>query len=154
MAERVDVKGISPEAYRAMAGLEHFVHASGLEPAMVELVKIRASQINGCGYCLDMHAKDARAAGEREDRIYLLSAWHDARCYSPRERAALAWAEALTALPDHGAPDALYRSVREHFSEEELVALTMAVVAINGWNRLMVAFGREVGSYRPRAAER
>src|SRR5690348_12093446 len=134
-----------------MAGLERRVKTeSGLEPALVELVKLRASQINGCGYCLDMHSKDARAAGETEQRIYVLSAWREAPFYTPRERAALAWAEAVTLISE-GVTDELYESVREHFTEKELVDLTLAIVTINGWNRLAISLGADVGSYQPKA---
>jgi AhpD family alkylhydroperoxidase len=128
------------------------VRASGLERSLIELVKIRASQLNGCAFCLDMHTKDARAAGESEQRIYVLSAWRDAPFYSERERTALDWTEALTRLTPDGVPDELYERARKVFNEVELVNLTMAVVAINGWNRLSVAFrSPEPGSYTPPA---
>jgi AhpD family alkylhydroperoxidase len=132
-----------------MLGLEHYVRSSGLEPSLLELVKLRASQINGCGYCLDMHSKDARAQGETEQRIYVLSAWREAPFYTARERAALAWTEALTKIADTEITDTLYDSARAQFSEKELVDLTMAVITINGWNRLSISFGTEVGSYQP-----
>ncbi|HET6629802.1 MAG TPA: carboxymuconolactone decarboxylase family protein [Woeseiaceae bacterium] len=151
MSERIAFKKLVPEAYRAMLGLERYVHGTELEPALLELVRMRASQLNGCAYCLDMHSKDARAAGESEQRLYLLSAWREAPFYSERERAALAWAEAVTLLPGSGVSDEVYAQARIHFGEEELVKLTMAVVAINGWNRLEVAFRGEVGSYQARA---
>ena len=152
MSERIPFKRVAPGAYQAMSGLEKYVHASGLEESLLELVKIRASQLNGCAFCLDMHTKDARAAGESEQRIYVLSAWRDAPFYSERERAALAWTEALTRLPPDGVPDELYERARKVFNEVELVNLTMAVVAINGWNRLSVAFrSPEPGSYTPPA---
>lgn len=151
MTERLDFKRTLPEAYQAMLGLERVVHASGLEGPLLELVKIRASQINRCAFCLDMHTKDARAAGEREDRIHVLPAWREAPLYSERERAALEWTEALTLLPESGAPDDVYRHAAEQFSAEELVTLTLAVVAINGWNRLEVGFRGQPGTYRPRA---
>ncbi|MGH7620244.1 MAG: carboxymuconolactone decarboxylase family protein, partial [Gemmatimonadaceae bacterium] len=124
----------------------------GLEHSLLELVKLRASQINGCAYCLDMHAKDARAAGESEQRICVLSTWREAPFYSARERAALAWTEAVT-LINAGVTDELYESVREHFNEKELVDLTMAIITINGWNRLAIGLGADVGSYRPLARE-
>lgn len=133
-----------------MRGLESYVKESGLEPSLIELVKIRASQINGCAYCLDMHTKDARAEGESEQRLYTLSAWRETPFFSDRERAALAWTEALTLLPETAAPDEVYELAREHFSEKELVDLTMAIVAINGWNRLTVGFRTEPGSYKRR----
>jgi AhpD family alkylhydroperoxidase len=136
-----------------MSGLEKYVHASGLEEPLLELVKIRASQINGCAFCLDMHIKDARAAGETEERFYLLNAWEEAPNYSSRERAALAWTEAVTLISEDRVPDAVYQLARTEFSEKELVDLTMAVVAINGWNRLEIAFRGEPGLYKPRKAE-
>jgi len=129
------------------------VHAAGrLEPALVELVLMRVSQINGCAFCLDMHSKDARAAGETEQRLYLLSAWRETRFFSPRERAALAWAEAVTQLGGHGVPDAVYDEARAQFDEKALVDLTLAIVAINGWNRLAIPFRSEAGSYQPPSA--
>ncbi|HJQ20511.1 MAG TPA: carboxymuconolactone decarboxylase family protein [Gemmatimonadaceae bacterium] len=146
---RLDYAKASPDAYRAQAQVEAFVRTCGLEKSLIELVKIRASQLNGCGFCVDMHTKDARAAGETEQRIYVLSAWREAPFYTPRERAALAWAEALTLLASGPPDDALQREVRQHFDERELVNLTLAVIAINGWNRLAVPFHTEVGSYQP-----
>jgi len=152
MGPRLDYSKADPEALRAMAGLERYSHQSGLEPSLLELVKMRASQINGCAYCLDMHSKDARAAGESEQRLYVLNAWREAPFYSDRERAALAWTEAVTLISEGGVSDELFASAREHFSEQELVALTMAVIAINGWNRLAIGFrSLEVGSYQPKA---
>ena len=144
---RLDYRKSFPEALRAMAGLEDAVEASGLEPELLELVKMRASQLNGCAYCLDMHSKDARARDESEQRLHVLAAWREAPFYSERERAALAWCEALTLLPETGAPDAVYAQAREQFDEQELVALTLAIVAINGWNRFAVGFRTEVGGY-------
>ena len=148
-SERLNYSKASPGAFRAMAGLERFVHSSGLEPSLLELVKMRASQINGCAYCLDMHWKDARAAGESEQRLYSLDAWRETPFYSERERAALAWTEAVTLIAATHAPDELYEEVRQHFNEEELVNLTMAIVAINGWNRLSISFRAEPGTYQP-----
>ncbi len=148
MGSRVDYRHATPAALQAMSGLERYVRSSGLEPSLLELVKLRASQINGCGYCLDMHSKDARAQGETEQRIYVLSAWREAPFYTARERAALAWTEALTKIADTEITDALYDSARAQFSEKELVDLTMAVITINGWNRLSMSFGTEVGSYQ------
>jgi AhpD family alkylhydroperoxidase len=149
MQARIDLTKISPAAYTAMAGLEGFVRGSGLDPALLHLVRMRASQINGCAYCLDMHSKDARAAGETEQRLYLLDAWREVDLYSERERAALEWTEALTRITEGHVPDAVYAAVREHFSEAELINLSLAVVAINGWNRLSIAFRTEAGHYRP-----
>lgn len=142
------------DAFQAMLGLGAAVNRSGLEPALLELVKIRASQINGCGYCLDMHTKDARANGETEQRLYLLSAWCDANVYSERERAALAWTEAVTRLEGQEVPDEVFELARAQFTEEELVALTLAIVAINGWNRLSIAFRRPAGDYQPGSLNR
>ncbi len=146
---RVEFAKVFPEALQAMFALERAVRKSSLEPALLELVKLRASQLNGCGYCIDMHTKDARARGETEQRLYLTSAWREAPCYTERERAALEWAEALTLLPATGAPDAAYERVAAAFSQEEIVALTLAIVAINGWNRFAVGLRAPVGSYQP-----
>ena len=150
MQSRLDVQRIDPQAYRAMAGLEAYVRNSGLEPSLVELVKMRASQINGCAYCIDMHSKDARAQGETEQRLYALNAWRETPFYSDRERAALAWTEALTLVSETHAPDDVYEEARGHFSEAELVALTMAIVAINSWNRLAIGFRAVPGTYQPK----
>jgi len=135
-----------------MLGVQKYVDNSALEHSLLELVKMRASQINGCAYCLDMHSKDARAAGESEQRLYLLNAWHEAPVYTDRERAALEWTEAVTRVSDSHVPDGVFDSARRHFSEEELVDLTMAIVAINGWNRLCVSFRVQAGSYEPAVA--
>ncbi|HZR91732.1 MAG TPA: carboxymuconolactone decarboxylase family protein [Gaiellaceae bacterium] len=144
---RLDYKGTFPEAYEAMRGLERAVRGSTLEPGLLELVKLRASQLNGCAYCLDMHSKDARALGEDEQRLHVLAGWQEAPFYSPRERAALAWCEALTLLPQTGAPDDVYARLEAEFTAEEIVALTFQIVAINGWNRIAVGFRAPVGSY-------
>lgn len=144
---RLDYGRTLPSALKAMGGLEHAVRESTLEPDLLELVRMRASQLNGCAYCLDMHSKDARARGVSEQRLHVLAAWREAPFYSARERAALAWCEALTLLPETGAPDAVYAQAREQFDEKELVALTLAIVAINGWNRLAVGFRSAVGDY-------
>lgn len=152
MKARLDYTKVSPKALQAMFGLETYVNRAGLERGLLELVKMRASQLNGCAYCLDMHSKDARAAGETEQRLYLLDAWREAPCYTPRERAALAWTEAVTRIDSGHVPDAVYAETREHFTEQELVDLTLAVVAINGWNRLAIAFRAEAGSYQPARA--
>ena len=149
MKPRIDVTRVSPKVLQAMYGLQNTVNSSGLERNLLELVKMRASQINGCAYCLDMHSKDARAAGETEQRLYMLDAWREAPLYSERERAALEWTEALTLIGEGHVPDAVYASAREHFSEEELVNLALAVVTINGWNRFSIAFRAEAGKYRP-----
>jgi AhpD family alkylhydroperoxidase len=149
MSERIAYSKVTPEGYRAMAGLERYVRESGLEPSLLELVKLRASQINGCAYCIDMHWKDARARGESEQRLYGLMAWRESPYYSERERAALAWTEAVTLIADSHVPDDLYEEVRQHFNETELVNLTFALVAINGWNRLAISFRTEPGTYQP-----
>lgn len=149
MDMRIDYPAVAPEGMKAMLGLERHVRTSGLDRTVVELVKVRASQINGCAYCIDMHTKDARAAGETEQRLYGLSAWRETPFYTERERAALAWAEALTRIADDGVDDALFESVRAHFSEKELTDLSLAVVLINGWNRFAIAFRSPVGSYQP-----
>lgn len=150
---RLDYSSILPAGLKGMLGLERAVHESSLEPELLELVRQRASQINGCAYCLDMHSKDARARGEDEQRLHVLAAWREAPFYSERERAALAWCESLTRLPETGAPDADYAPLVELFSEGEIAALTYAIVAINGWNRLAVGFRSPVGDYvSPHAA--
>ena len=151
MSARIDYKKASPGGFQAMLGLENHVRQSGLEPSLLELVKTRVSQINGCAYCLDMHTKDARAAGETEQRLYLLPAWRETTFYSGRERAALAWAEAVTLLAAQAPSDALYDEVRQQFDDKALVDLTLAIVAINGWNRLAVSFRAEAGSHQPAA---
>lgn len=149
MAARIDAAKVAPGAYRAMLGLEKYLHDCGLETALLDLVRMRASQLNGCAFCLDMHSKDARAAGETEQRLYLLAGWREAPFYSERERAALAWTEALTLIADGHAPDEIYHQVRQQFSEKELADLSLAIVAINGWNRLAIGLRSEVGWYRP-----
>jgi AhpD family alkylhydroperoxidase len=145
--QRIDYASVSPAGMRAMVGLQHAVDAAGLEPLLLELVKMRASQINGCAYCLDMHSKDARALGESEQRLDLLAAWREAPCYDARERAALAWCEDLTLISEEGAPDAVYAELEQSFSLDEIVALTLAIVAINGWNRLAISMRTPVGGY-------
>ena len=139
----------APQGLKAMLNFQMHVNGANLDHAMIRLVKMRVSQINGCAYCLDMHSKDARAAGETEQRLYLLSAWREVTLYSPRERAALEWAEALTLVSETHVPDEAYEAARAQFSEQELVDLSLAVVAINGWNRLQVAFRAQAGTYRP-----
>lgn len=147
MTQRLDYQTASPDAFKAMLHTEQQVRKSGLEESLLELVKIRASQLNGCAWCLDMHTKDARAEGETEQRLYLVPVWREAPCYSERERAALAWTEAVTELPEGEVSDAVYAEVRHHFDEKQLVDLTLAVIAINGWNRLNIAFRTTVGNY-------
>lgn len=146
MTQRIDYKTASPGAFQAMLGMENHARQCGLEHSLLELVKTRVSQINGCAHCLDMHTRDARVAGETEQRLYLLSAWRETSVYTPRERAALAWAEAVTLVAGQGIPDGVYEQAQEEFDARALVDLTLAVVAINGWNRLAIAFQTEVGS--------
>ena len=145
-------KYLASGAGRAMLALQKEVESSGLERSLLELVKIRASQINGCAYCIDMHTKDARAMGETEQRIYALNAWRETPFFNERERATLEWTEAVTQISETHVPDELYARVREHLTEPELVALTLAVIAINGWNRLAIAFRSPAGTYQPRHA--
>ena len=149
MRTRIDFTRISMQSLKPLFALGAQVEASGLEHALLELVKMRSSQLNGCAYCLDMHSKDARAAGETEQRLYLLDAWRETSLYSERERAALAWTEAVTRVADGHVPDSVYDEASNHFTEDELVALTLAIVAVNGWNRLNIAFRMEAGNYRP-----
>ena len=139
----------APDGFKAMRGLEQYVRQSGLEPALLELVRIRASQINGCAFCLDMHTQDARAAGESEQSLHTLSAWRETAFFNEREQAALAWTEMVTLVSERHVSDEIYESVRRHFSEKELVDLTLAIIAINGWNRLAISFRTVPGSYRP-----
>jgi AhpD family alkylhydroperoxidase len=149
MTARVNFfNGKHQDVLKAMLGLNGPYEGSTLEPALLELVKIRASQLNGCGYCLDMHTKDARHAGETEQRLYLVSCWREAPIYTDRERAALAWAEAVTKLENQQVSDQVYEQARAQFSEDELMRLTLAVVAINGWNRFNCAFNTVPGGYQ------
>jgi AhpD family alkylhydroperoxidase len=140
MEPRLNVYDLAPEGVKALLALETFVRNSGLEKPLIELVKLRASQINGCAYCIDMHTHDARAAGETEQRLYCLSAWRECPFYTDRERAALEWTEAVTLITDGHVPDDVYERVRAHFSETELVNLNFAVIAINAWNRIAIPF--------------
>jgi AhpD family alkylhydroperoxidase len=137
---RLNPYKLVPEAMQAMMALEGFVEKSGLEHSLIDLVKTRASQINGCAYCVHMHTREARARGETEERLYLLSAWRESPLYTERERAALEWTEAVTLVSQTHIPDAVYDLARRRFSEEEIVKLTLAVVAINGWNRIAIGF--------------
>jgi AhpD family alkylhydroperoxidase len=140
MKTRLNPYQAAPDAMNAMLALEKYVQGSGLEPTLIELVKTRASQINGCAFCLHMHTRDARAHGETEERLYLLDAWRESSLYTPRERAALEWTEALTLVAQTHVPDGAYETVREQFDEAELVKLTLLVNAINAWNRFAIAF--------------
>ena len=155
MKARLDFRKASPQAEKAMTGLHMFVRNCGLDHALLELVKLRASQLNGCAHCIDMHTKELRADGESEQRLYLLNAWRESPFYSDRERAALAWTEAVTLVAESQVPDDVYEEARKQFNDEELVNLTMALVAINGANRLNIAFRTVPGSHqvRRRAAE-
>ncbi len=154
MHERLNYTEVSPDGYRAMADLEHYARSGAIEPSLLELVKLRSSQINGCAYCIDMHTKDARVLGETEQRLYALSAWHETPFFTDRERAALAWAEAVTQVGETHVPDDLYEMTKKHFSDKELVDLTFAIIAINGWNRLAVSFRTVPGTYQPKASSK
>lgn len=146
---RFDYRQAAPDAYRAQLGLETYAREAGLEHSLLELIKLRASVLNGCAYCVDMHTKDARLAGETEQRLYAVSVWHETPFFTPRERAALAWTDAVTEISRTGVPDDVYAVVQAHFTDAEIVNLTMAILAINGWNRLAIAFRQPVGSYQP-----
>ncbi len=149
MKARIEYAHAVPEAVEALRALEKYVRTCGIEPKALELIKIRASQINGCAYCLDMHAKDARAQGETEQRIYALNAWRETPFFTEKERAALAWAEAVTQVSTSRVPDEVYDIARKCFDEKELVNITIAIIAINGWNRLAVSFRSVPGVYEP-----
>jgi AhpD family alkylhydroperoxidase len=149
MKARIDYTNV-PEALRGMHQLEHYIHNSGLEESLVHLVKMRASQINGCAYCLDVHSKDARVLGETEQRLYGLDAWEEAPYYSERERAALALADAVTRITEGHVPDAVFERARAHFNEQELIALVFTLTTINAWNRLAITMRSEVGTYQPK----
>ncbi len=154
MHPRIHFIKTAPGAMQALSGLERYVRqSSGLESSLLELVKMRASQINGCAYCLDMHSKDARAGGETEQRLYALNAWRETPFFSERERAALEWTEAITLITDGHASDESFAQTRGSFSEEEMVNLTLAIVAINSWNRFAIAFRSVPGTYQPGAAQ-
>lgn len=149
MEKHIDYTAIAPAGFQAMIGLETYVRRSSIEHGLLELIKTRVSQINGCAYCIDMHTKDARAAGESEQRLYALPAWRETPFFSARERVALAWAEALTGILNTRVPDSLREETLRSFSEKELIDLTLAIVVINGWNRLAISFRTPVGSYQP-----
>jgi AhpD family alkylhydroperoxidase len=152
MKQRLDPATIAPEGYKAMRAFQAYITNSGLEHSLLELVKIRASQINGCAFCLVMHTNDARKMGESDERMHLLNDWEEAPVFSPRERAALAWTEAVTLVTEGHVPDAVYEQARKHFSEKELVDLPYAVMAINAWNRIAIAFRKEPVVSRASAA--
>ena len=154
METRLNYMHAAPGVYKAMRGLEDYLHECALEEGLLHLVKLRSSQLNGCAYCLDMHWKDLRAIGDNEQRLYSLDAWRECPYYTDRERAALAWTEAVTLVSDGHVPDSVYEEVKPHFSETELCNLTLAIAAINAWNRLSIAGRTEPGTYRvPRRAE-
>jgi len=154
MKARIDLMHVTPGVIQAMLGLERQVRQAGFDHKLLDLVRMRASQVNGCSYCLDMHSKDARAGGETEQRLYGLDAWRETPYYSARERAALEWTEALTLVADTHVPDDVYERVRQQFSEDELAHLSLAVVAINGWNRLNIAARTVPGDYVPGSLEK
>ena len=150
MTDRIDPYAAAPEQMKMLIQYSIASGAGGIEAGLAHLVKIRASQINGCAICLHMHAEEARKGGETDDRIILLDAWREAGLYTPREMAALEWTEALTLIAENTVPDELYEAVRAHFSERELAELTMAIIAINGWNRIAISTRMEPGHYQSR----
>lgn len=152
MEPRLKYEKVALGIYKAMRGLEQYLRECGLEESLLHLIKLRASQINGCAYCLDMHWKDLRAIGENEQRLYSLDAWRECPYYSERERAALAWTEAVTLITNGHVPDTVYEEVRPHFSEKELADLTFAVATINAWNRLVISARVTPGTYQPAKA--
>lgn len=147
MTERVDYAKLAPQALQAMLGLEQYIHNSSIELSLLELIKIRASQLNGCAYCLDMHTQDARAEGETEQRIYVLSAWPEAPFFSERERIALRWTEEVTLLAKSPPTEEARAAARKEFGDKGLVDLTMVITTINGWNRIAVGLGSQAGEY-------
>jgi len=152
MKPRINIRSVSPGALKAMLGLETYLQQSGLDTKLLDLINLRVSQINGCAYCIDMHWKDLRAAGESEQRLYGLDAWRESPYYNDRERAALAWAEAVALVKDGHVPDEVFEEAQGHFNDDELANLTLAIVAISGWNRLNIAFRTVPGTYQ--AADR
>ncbi len=151
IGQRIDYASVAPGAYEAVQGLEKYLTREHFDRTLLHLVKYRASLLNGCAHCLEMHAKDAIAEGEDPVRIYTLAAWEETPLFTPKERAALRWTEAVTRIHEGHVPDEVYEEVRKHFSEKELVDLTMAIIAINSWNRLAIPFRSPVGHYQPRA---
>jgi AhpD family alkylhydroperoxidase len=150
MQERFNGYRVAPDGYKAMLGLEEYLEKSPIEANLLNLMKLRASQVNGCAYCIDMHWKDLRASGETEQRLYGLDAWRESTYYNDRERAALAWTEAVTLITQGHVPDETYENVRQHFSEKEIADLTLAIATINAWNRLAISARAPAGSYQPR----
>lgn len=153
MPPRFNYYQLAQGGVKHLVEIEEYLHGCGLEASLLQLVKMRSSQINGCAFCLDMHSKDARAAGETEQRLYGLEAWRESPFYSERERAALEWCEALTLIGETHAPDEVYERVRKHFDETEIANLSLAIVAINGWNRLAISSRAQAGSYQPEPAQ-
>jgi len=153
MEARFNLMKATPGAYEAMLGLEKYLHGCGLEQPLLHLIKLRASQVNGCAYCLDMHWKDLLASGEKEQRMYSLDAWRECPYYTERERAALTWTEAVTLITDGHVPDAVYEEARAHFSEKEICDLTLAVATINAWNRWAISSRTVPGGYQPQPAK-
>ena len=149
MQPRINITAISPGLYKAMIGLEQYLATSSIDKKLLTLMKLRASQINGCAYCIDMHWKDLRELGEPEQRLYGLDAWRESPYYTDRERAALDWTEAVTLIAEDHVPDSVYDRVRSHFNEQQLADLTFAVAAINAWNRLTIASRTTPGGYKP-----
>ena len=154
MQPRINLATVRPGALKAMLGLSAYLRRSGFDAKLVDLINLRVSQINGCAYCIDMHWKDLRAAGETEQRLYGLDAWRESPYYTERERAALAWAEAVTRVTDGQVPDEVFEQAHQHFKDEELADLTLGVVAINGWNRLNIACRNTPGKYQPADREK
>ncbi len=150
--QRLSPAKVAPDAYKSLTGVETYLRQCGLELRLIELVKMRASQINGCAFCLDKHSKDARRAGETEQRLYVLDAWEESSLYTPRERAALAWTEAVTCIADTHAPDETYEALRPHFSDKEIVDLTILIGMINLWNRVAIGFRYELPVEADKAA--
>jgi AhpD family alkylhydroperoxidase len=147
---RIDYAQVAPGARRAQVGLETYIRGCGLESSLIHLMKLRASYLNGCAYCVDMHTKDARQEHESEQRLYAVPVWRETPFFTPRERAALAWTDAVTEVGATHVPDDVFDEVRRHFTDAEIVDLTMVVITINGWNRIAIAFRVPVGSYVPR----
>jgi AhpD family alkylhydroperoxidase len=150
MEQRFNYFKAAPDAYKAMSNLETYLRGCGLEEGLLHLIKLRASQINGCAFCLDMHSKDLRALGETEQRLSTLPAWRDCPWFTDRERAALAWTEALTLVTEGHVPDAVYEEARKQFNEKELTDLSVAITTINAWNRLSIAARTTPGAYQAR----
>jgi AhpD family alkylhydroperoxidase len=154
MKERIKFASLNPGALQSMMGIEKYLFHCGLDRKLLDLIYLRVSQINGCAYCLDMHWKDLRAMGESEQRLYSLNAWRESPFYSEQEQAALAWAEAVTTLPNNEVPDDVFEEAHRHFNDEKFANMTLAIVTINSWNRINIAFKREPGSYKAGTLEK